>query len=141
LASNDEGHPPWACAWPGAGFLFPAATSLTSARSPAERERETRTKPAKSAGVGQRTYDAGKLILEAVEAGEVPQETLDKLRNRHDPRVTIFQPTPRKTCAGKAPPRRFPDPSGIWTPLETRTPRQHKADAATGGLGCGQTPR
>lgn len=38
----------------------------------------TRRETAKEAGVGERTYDAGKLILEAVEKGEVEQEVLDR---------------------------------------------------------------
>lgn len=42
----------------------------------------TRATAAKSAGVGERTYDAGKLILDAVEKGDEPEETLTKLRNR-----------------------------------------------------------
>lgn len=42
----------------------------------------TRREAAKEAGVGERTYDAGKLILEAVEKGEVEQEVLDRLRKR-----------------------------------------------------------
>jgi hypothetical protein len=43
---------------------------------------DTRKQSAAAAGVGERTYDAGKLILEAAEKGEIPQQTIDDLRNR-----------------------------------------------------------
>lgn len=42
----------------------------------------TRAESAKAAGVGERTYDAGKLILEAAEKGEIAPEVLDDLRSR-----------------------------------------------------------
>lgn len=37
---------------------------------------------AKSAGVGERTYDAGKLVLEAAEKGEIPQEDVEAIRRK-----------------------------------------------------------
>lgn len=40
----------------------------------------TRAASAKSAGVGERTYDAGKLILDAAEKGEIPAETIEDVR-------------------------------------------------------------
>jgi hypothetical protein len=43
---------------------------------------DTRKESAKAAGVGERTYDAGKLILDAVEKGEIEPEVMDDLRNR-----------------------------------------------------------
>jgi len=42
----------------------------------------TRRLAAASAGVGERTYDAGKLVLDAVAAGEVPETVLSDLRAR-----------------------------------------------------------
>lgn len=53
-----------------------------SAKLPKQKAIDTRKESAKKAGVGERTYDAGKLILDAVEKGEIPQETIDDLRNR-----------------------------------------------------------
>ena len=37
---------------------------------------------AKSAGVGERTYDAGKMILEAEKSGEVSKKVVDKIRRK-----------------------------------------------------------
>jgi hypothetical protein len=48
------------------------------AKLPKRAPMHTRRETAKEAGVGERTYDAGKLILEAVEKGEVEQEVLDR---------------------------------------------------------------
>ena len=42
---------------------------------------DTRKEAARSAGVGERTYDAGKLILDAAEKGEIPAETIDEIRS------------------------------------------------------------
>jgi len=42
----------------------------------------TRAESAKAAGVGERTYDAGKLILEAAEKGEIAPQVMDDLRSR-----------------------------------------------------------
>jgi len=41
---------------------------------------DTRREAAKAAGVGERTYDAGKLILDAADKGEISEETVDKVR-------------------------------------------------------------
>lgn len=43
---------------------------------------DTRKLSAKAAGVGERTYDAGKLILDAAEKGEIPQEDVDAIRRK-----------------------------------------------------------
>jgi N6-adenosine-specific RNA methylase IME4 len=54
---------------------------MTRAKLPkSQRTVNTRRESAKAAGVGERTYDAGKLILEAVRTGEVSGEVMDKLR-------------------------------------------------------------
>ena len=41
----------------------------------------TRKIVAAAAGVGERTYDAGKLILDAAKNGEIPQDVVDNIRN------------------------------------------------------------
>ena len=43
---------------------------------------DTRKESAKTAGVGERTYDAGKLILDAKEKGEIEPEVIEKLRRK-----------------------------------------------------------
>jgi len=43
---------------------------------------DTRKEVAKTAGVGERTYDAGKLILDAAANGEIDQETVEKVRRK-----------------------------------------------------------
>lgn len=43
---------------------------------------KTSKEAAKSAGVGERTYDAGKLILDAAEKGEIAPEVVDKVRRK-----------------------------------------------------------
>jgi 16S rRNA G966 N2-methylase RsmD len=43
---------------------------------------DTRKEAAKSAGVGERTYDAGKLILDAAEKGEIEPEVVEKVRRK-----------------------------------------------------------
>lgn len=42
----------------------------------------TRKEAAKSAGVGERTYDAGKLILDAAEKGEIAPEVVEQVRRK-----------------------------------------------------------
>jgi 16S rRNA G966 N2-methylase RsmD len=53
-----------------------------SAKLPKGEPVHTRAESAKAAGVGERTYDAGKLILEAAEKGEIAPEVMDDLRSR-----------------------------------------------------------
>lgn len=56
---------------------------LTSAKLPKSQPPiDTRKEAAKSAGVGERTYDAGKLVLEAAESGEIPQEDVEAIRRK-----------------------------------------------------------
>lgn len=43
---------------------------------------DRRKESAKTAGVGERTYDAGKLILEAAEKGEIEPEVVEKVRRK-----------------------------------------------------------
>lgn len=43
---------------------------------------DTRKECAKAAGVGERTYDAGKLILEAARNGEVTEEVVEEVRRK-----------------------------------------------------------
>lgn len=43
---------------------------------------DTRKEAAKTAGVGERTYDAGKLILDAAEKGEIEPEIVEKVRRK-----------------------------------------------------------
>ena len=43
---------------------------------------DTRKESAKSAGVGERTYDAGKLILDAAEKGEIKPEVVEAVRRK-----------------------------------------------------------
>lgn len=51
-----------------------------SANLPKQPPIDTRKLAAKSAGVGERTYDAGKKILDAVKKGKAAPEVLDKIR-------------------------------------------------------------
>lgn len=53
-----------------------------SAKLPNLKPIDTRKECAKAAGVGERTYDAGKLILDAAEKGEIAPQVIDDLRNR-----------------------------------------------------------
>lgn len=43
---------------------------------------DTRKESAKAAGVGERTYDAGKLILDAAEKGEISQDVVESVRRK-----------------------------------------------------------
>jgi 16S rRNA G966 N2-methylase RsmD len=54
---------------------------LTSAKLPESKPAvDTRKESAKTAHVGERTYDAGKLILDAAEKGEISQEVVESVR-------------------------------------------------------------
>lgn len=50
--------------------------------SPPKSKVKTSRESAKVAGVGERTYDAGKMVLDAAEKGEIPQETVEKVRRK-----------------------------------------------------------
>ncbi len=52
----------------------------SSAILPTTSKIDTRKEAAKLAGVGERTYDAGKLILDAAANGEIAPETVEKVR-------------------------------------------------------------
>jgi 16S rRNA G966 N2-methylase RsmD len=54
----------------------------SSAILPTTYKIDTRKEAAKEAGIGERTLDAVKLIKEAADKGEIPQETIDDLRHR-----------------------------------------------------------
>jgi 16S rRNA G966 N2-methylase RsmD len=54
--------------------------SAVPAKLPKREKLDTRKACAAAAGVGERTYDAGKLILDAAEKGEVTPETVDEVR-------------------------------------------------------------
>ena len=43
---------------------------------------DTRREAAREAGIGERTLDAVKLIKDAADKGEIPQQTVDDLRHR-----------------------------------------------------------
>lgn len=47
----------------------------------------TSKEAAKSAGVGERTYDAGKLVWDAVEKGEIDNDELDAIRRKEKPEL------------------------------------------------------
>lgn len=51
-----------------------------SAKLPNLKPVDTRKASAKAAGVGERTYDAGKLILDAAAAGEIVPEVVEQIR-------------------------------------------------------------
>jgi hypothetical protein len=53
-----------------------------SAKLPSRKIGDTRRETAKEAGIGERTLDAVKLIKDAAEKGEIPQQTVDDLRHR-----------------------------------------------------------
>ncbi len=53
-----------------------------SAKLPKQKSIDTRKESAKTAGVGERTYDAGKLILDAAEKGEIEPEVVEKVRRK-----------------------------------------------------------
>lgn len=53
-----------------------------SANLPKSYPVDTRKEAAKTAGVGERTYDAGKLILDAAENGEIDSEIVEKVRRK-----------------------------------------------------------
>lgn len=53
-----------------------------SANLPKSYPVDTRKEAAKTAGVGERTYDAGKLILDAAEKGEIEPEIVEKVRRK-----------------------------------------------------------
>tara|TARA_R110000868_G_scaffold116620_1_gene310242 strand:+ start:1713 stop:2975 length:1263 start_codon:yes stop_codon:yes gene_type:complete len=56
---------------------------LTSAKLPESKPPiDTRKESAKTAGVGERTYDAGKLILDAAASGEISQEVVEEVRRK-----------------------------------------------------------
>ena len=54
----------------------------SSAKLPTTSKVDTRKECAKSAGVGERTYDAGKMILEAVKRGEIDQSEVEAIRRK-----------------------------------------------------------
>jgi 16S rRNA G966 N2-methylase RsmD len=53
-----------------------------SAKLPKQKPIDTRKEAAKEAGIGERTLDAVKLIKDAADKGEIPQQTVDDLRHR-----------------------------------------------------------
>lgn len=53
-----------------------------SAKLPNLKAIDTRREAAKEAGIGERTLDAVKLIKDAADKGEIPQQTVDDLRHR-----------------------------------------------------------
>jgi 16S rRNA G966 N2-methylase RsmD len=53
-----------------------------SAKLPSRKVGDTRREAAKEAGIGERTLDAVKLIKDAADKGEIPQQTVDDLRHR-----------------------------------------------------------
>lgn len=52
------------------------------AKLPESNSVNTRKEVAKAAGVGERTYDAGKLILEAAEKGEITEDEVEAIRRK-----------------------------------------------------------
>jgi 16S rRNA G966 N2-methylase RsmD len=56
--------------------------SKLSAKLPTVSKIDTRREAAKEAGIGERTLDAVKLIKDAADKGEIPQQTVDDLRHR-----------------------------------------------------------
>ena len=80
-------------------------------RQPVRQPIKTSKESAKSAGVGERTYDAGKAILEAVKAGEVSEEDIEAIRRKEksihrvakdlkEKRSRSKRDTQRKSAAG-----------------------------------------
>jgi hypothetical protein len=53
---------------------------LLLAKSPEANSINTRAESAKDAGVGEKKYDEGKVILDAVASGEAPKELLEQVR-------------------------------------------------------------
>lgn len=79
---------------------------------------DTRKEAAKTAGVGERTYDAGKLILDAAEKGEIEPEVVEKVRRKEtsihrvakdikEKRQADKRQEKRKEAAAKAEPQFF----------------------------------
>jgi 16S rRNA G966 N2-methylase RsmD len=56
--------------------------SKSSAKLPTISKIDTRREAAREAGIGERTLDAVKLIKDAADKGEIPQQTVDDLRHR-----------------------------------------------------------
>lgn len=56
--------------------------SSVPAKLPEREAIDTRKESAKTAGVGERTYDAGKLVLDAAEKGEIPQADVEAIRRK-----------------------------------------------------------
>lgn len=56
-------------------------SELAKSPTPIESKIDTRKEVAKVAGVGEKTYDAGKKILEAVESGELEPSVVDEIRS------------------------------------------------------------
>lgn len=53
-----------------------------SAILPKQNPIDTRKELAKSAGVGERTFDAGKLVLEAAASGEISEDEVERIRRK-----------------------------------------------------------
>lgn len=62
------------------GGTAPGRTKNTSGKIAESVPIDTRKQSAKTAGVGERTYDAGKLILDAAESGEISPDELESVR-------------------------------------------------------------
>lgn len=69
----------------------------------AESKVDTRKEVAKAAGVGERTYDAGKAILEAVESGELDASVLDDIRHKDKSINGTFTELKKKRKANEEP--------------------------------------
>jgi len=79
---------------------------------------DTRKEAAKVAGVGERTYDAGKLVLDAAAKGEIPQSDVEAIRRKEksihrvakdvkEKRQKDKRQTDRTEAAAKAEPQFF----------------------------------
>jgi hypothetical protein len=88
------------------------------AKLPKQKPIDTRKESAKVAGVGERTYDDGKLILDAAENGEIEPEVVEKVRRKEtsihrvakdikEKRQAKKRQEKRKEAASKAEPQFF----------------------------------
>lgn len=93
-------------------------TNRGSAKLPKADPINTRKESAKVAGVGERTYDAGKLVLDAAAAGEIPAEDVDAIRRKEksihrvakdikDKRQKQKRQDARHTAVAESPPQFF----------------------------------
>lgn len=96
----------------------PTGRNITSGKIAESDRVDTRKESAKAAGVGERTYDAGKLILDAAEKGEITQAVVESVRRKEtsinrvakdikEKRQQDNRQTKRKEAAAKTEPQFF----------------------------------